>query len=179
MKQGLFYRSWYYFRMGWSTYFAFLFAAVNTLVVTYYLAIEKFPPLLAIFPTFIHYVGIAVSIGMPFLVIIGYIHYKKVPAFSAETDVIQESHPYNFKALPGFQIETIFPLYLQISQMMIKWSANEKLSQEEIKEIIKVQNDLKKLIKGGYVGKPPVTSGLIEISDEHNEEENNSEKDKI
>ena len=55
----------------------------------------------------------------------------------------------------------------------------EKLSQEEIKEIIKVQNDLKKLIKGGYVGKPPVTSGLIEISDEHNEEENNSEKDKI
>jgi hypothetical protein len=176
MKQGLFYRSWYYFRMGWSTYFAFLFAAVNTLVVTYYLAIEKFPPLLAIFPTFIHYVGIAVSIGMPFLVIIGYIHYKKVPAFSAETDVIQESHPYNFKALPGIQIQTIFPLYLQISQMMIKWSKNEKLSEKEINETIKVQNDLKKLIQGGYVGKPPVTSGLIEIDDVNYNEENNLEK---
>ena len=166
MRQGLFYRSWYYFRMGWATYFAFIFAAVNTLVVTYYLAIEEYPTLLAIFPTFFHYVGITVSIGIPFLVIIGYIHYKKVPAFSAESDVVQESMPYNYKALPGFQIETIFPLYLQISQMMLKWSNNEKLSEKEIKEIIKVQNDFKKLIKGGYVGKPPVTSGLIKIDEE-------------
>jgi hypothetical protein len=152
--------------MGWATYFAFIFAAVNTLVVTYYLAIEEYPTLLAIFPTFFHYVGIAVSIGIPFLVIIGYIHYKKVPAFSAESDVVQESMPYNYKALPGFQIETIFPLYLQISQMMLKWSNNEKLTEKEIKEIIKVQNDFKKLIKGGYVGKPPVTSGLIKIDEE-------------
>ena len=50
------FRGWYYFRMGWSTYFAFIFAAVNTLTVTYYLAIEKVPTLMSIFPTFIQYV---------------------------------------------------------------------------------------------------------------------------
>ena len=39
------FRGWYYFRMGWSTYFAFMFAAINTLTVTFYLAIEKYPGL--------------------------------------------------------------------------------------------------------------------------------------
>ena len=38
--------------MGWGTYFAFIFAAINTLTVTYYLAIENYPVLKAIFPSF-------------------------------------------------------------------------------------------------------------------------------
>ena len=37
------FRAWYYFRMGWGYYFAFLFAAINTLTVTYFLAIEEYP----------------------------------------------------------------------------------------------------------------------------------------
>ena len=44
------YRGWYYFRNGWSIYFAFIFAAINTLVLTYYLAIERAPFLKDIFP---------------------------------------------------------------------------------------------------------------------------------
>ena len=47
------FRGWFYFRQGWSMYFAFLFAAVNTLTVTYYLAIERYPLLHDLFPTFI------------------------------------------------------------------------------------------------------------------------------
>ena len=46
------FRFWYYFRSGYGTYFAFILAAVNTLTVTYYLAIEKFPTLQAVFPSF-------------------------------------------------------------------------------------------------------------------------------
>ena len=30
------FRAWFYFRNGWSLYFAFIFAAINTLTVTYY-----------------------------------------------------------------------------------------------------------------------------------------------
>ena len=56
MTQNPFFRAWYYFRMGWSTYFAFIFAAINTLTVTYFLAIENYPQLLEIFPTFLQYV---------------------------------------------------------------------------------------------------------------------------
>ena len=44
-----FFRAWFYFRNGWSLYFAFIFAAINTLVVTYYLAIDKIPFLLDFF----------------------------------------------------------------------------------------------------------------------------------
>ena len=41
LKKNIGFRFWFYFRSGWSTYFAFLLAALNTLTVTYYLAIEN------------------------------------------------------------------------------------------------------------------------------------------
>ena len=45
------FRGWYYFRQGWTVYFAFIMAAVNTLTVTYFLAIESYPVLQEIFPS--------------------------------------------------------------------------------------------------------------------------------
>ena len=74
------------FRNGWSMYFAFIFAAINTLTVTYYLAIDKIPLLLNLFPTFSHYVGAAVLIGVPILIIIGYVHYKRSPALQIRSN---------------------------------------------------------------------------------------------
>ena len=65
MKKNITFRFWYYFRMGWSTYFAFIFAAINTLTVTYYLAIENIPSLQNIFPSFLHYIVIVATIGIP------------------------------------------------------------------------------------------------------------------
>ena len=50
VKNNLSFRGWFYFRMGWATYFAFIFAAINTLTVTYFLAIENYPFLTIIFP---------------------------------------------------------------------------------------------------------------------------------
>ena len=61
------FRAWFYFRNGWSLYFAFIFAAINTLTVTYYLAVEKYPDLNWIFPTFFHYIAIVVATGVPLL----------------------------------------------------------------------------------------------------------------
>ena len=52
MKQNIGFRAWFYFRQGWATYFAFIFAAINTLTVTYYLAIENYPFLNNIFPPY-------------------------------------------------------------------------------------------------------------------------------
>ena len=54
MGKNLGFRAWFYFRNGWSMYFAFMFAAINTLTVTYFLAIERVPFLTTIFPSFIH-----------------------------------------------------------------------------------------------------------------------------
>ncbi len=51
VKRNIGYRAWFYFRMGWSTYFAFILAAINTLTVTYFLAIENYSELMAVFPS--------------------------------------------------------------------------------------------------------------------------------
>ena len=69
MEKNLTFRGWFYFRTGWATYFAFIVVAVNALTVTFFLAIEKYPLLSVIFPTFFHYVVIVVGIGVPLLIL--------------------------------------------------------------------------------------------------------------
>ena len=99
MGKNLGFRGWFYFRIGWSTYFAFIFAAINTLTVTYYLAIDNYPALKEIFPSFEQYLLIIVSIGIPILILTGYSHYKKTKAFRSEVDIWIESNPYQARWL--------------------------------------------------------------------------------
>ena len=134
------FRGWFYFRMGWSTYFAFIFAAINTLTVTFYLAIEKYPLLEFIFPTFIHYVIIMCSIGAPVLIMIGYVHFKRTAARRAEVDVAYETNPYVARTLVNTQI--ILSLNLKLSEIILKLSTEEKLSKEEIVNIRKLHEEL-------------------------------------
>ena len=94
MKATKGFRGWFYFRMGWSTYFVFILAAINTLTVTYFLAIDNYPVLNTIFPSFEFYILIITSIGTPLLIFIGYIHYKRTKAYRAEIDVLVESNPF-------------------------------------------------------------------------------------
>lgn len=152
-KKTMPFRAWFYFRMGWSTYFAFIFAAVNTLVVTYYLAIERIPELKYIFPSFSIYATIMVIIGIPLLVLFGYAHFKKSQAYSSEADIGVESNPYYFKLPPGHQKNVFVPLQLLLSQIVLKIATNEKLTAEEIDKLKDIQRQLDILIKGGSVGK--------------------------
>ena len=128
------FRSWYYFRMGWSTYFAFIFAAINTLTVTYYLAIEKVPELEILFPNFIQYVVIISGIGVPVLVAIGYIHYKRSKAFKSEVDIIVETNPYQRRTIVN--TELLLEINLKLMEFLVKLSKNEKINEQEIKELI-------------------------------------------
>lgn len=148
------FRGWFYFRMGWSTYFAFVFAAINTLVTTYYLAIKDIPSLKVIFPSFAAYVGIITAIGIPLLIGIGYFHYKKSPAYSAETDIATESNPYYYKLPPGYTTEVLFPLYHTLTSLLLKIANGQKLTEVELKEIHELQKKIDVLIKGGHVGNP-------------------------
>ena len=138
------FRGWFYFRMGWSTYFAFIFAAINTLTVTFYLAIEKYPQLEFIFPTFIHYIVIICSIGAPALIMIGYVHFKRTAARRAEMDVAYETNPYVARTLVNTQI--LLSLNLKLSEIILKLSTEEKLSKEEIVNVRKLQEELNDFI---------------------------------
>lgn len=155
MTKNLGFRSWFYFRMGWSTYFAFLFAAVNTLTVTYYLAIERLPLLKEIFPSFVIYVVIIAAIGIPILTLIGYVHYKKSVAFKTESEVYFESNPVFQRML--FNSEFNLSMNLELSKLIVKLLNNEKFSNEEIENLSKFQKELSEHIKEQPYTKSQVT----------------------
>ena len=127
------FRAWYYFRMGWGYYFAFLFAAINTLTVTYFLAIENYPALAVIFPTFEIYIIIICSIGIPLLVAIGYAHYKRTKARKAEVDILTETNPYMIRVLVNSELT--MRLNLKIMERLINTSKDGKVSQKELEEL--------------------------------------------
>jgi len=140
VKTGLGFRGWFYFRQGWATYFAFIFAAVNTLTVTYFLAIERYPFLTSIFPNFVQYVLIVSAIGIPLLILVGFIHYKRTLAFKSEMDVLVESNPYMRRTIVNTEI--ILSLMLELSTLVMAVSKDKKPTDEEIKKITQLQNTL-------------------------------------
>ena len=145
MEKNLGFRGWFYFRTGWSTYFAFIVAAVNALTVTFFLAIEKYPTLNVLFPTFFHYVVIVVGIGVPILILVGYIHYKRSKSFRAEQDILIETSPHIRRILQN--TEVLLPSYLKITELIIKLSDNKKLTDTELEEVSNLQKLLNEHIK--------------------------------
>ena len=140
MEKNLGFRGWFYFRTGWATYFAFIVAAVNALTVTFFLAIDEYPSLSVIFPTFFHYVVIVSGIGVPLLIFVGYVHYKKSKSFRAEQDVLIETSPHFRRILQNTEI--LLSSYFKLTELMVKLSENKKLTDEELKDVSKLQKKL-------------------------------------
>jgi amino acid permease len=145
VSRNLLFRSWFYFRTGWQTYFAFILAAINTLTVTYFLAIENYPSLKTVFPSFETYILITISIGVPLLVLIGYVHFKRSHSFKSEADVLIESNPYQRRNTVNSEI--ILRLNLQLMSTLLKVAKKEDLSEEEIEEITQLHDEILKLSK--------------------------------
>ena len=139
------FRAWFYFRNGWSLYFAFIFAAINTLTVTFYLAIEKYPDLNWIFPTFFHYILIVVSIGVPLLVLVGYIHYKRSSARKAEVDISYETDAYKARTLVNTEIT--IALNMKLLDMITKISKKEEISNQDYQELEQLREKLAKNLR--------------------------------
>ena len=144
MRNNLGFRGWFYFRQGWSVYFAFIFAAVNTLTVTYFLAIDNYPFLKDIFPSFIHYVAVIVLIGIPLLVLVGYAHYKRTASFKAEADIHIEANPHLRRILTN--TEFMLTMSLQLSELSMKLMNNEKLTSDEMNNLKQLQIEFQKQI---------------------------------
>ena len=140
MEKNLGFRGWFYFRTGWATYFAFIVAAINALTVTFFLAIESYPSLSVIFPTFFHYIVIVVGVGVPVLVLVGYVHFKKSKSYRAEQDILIETSPHIRRILQN--TEVLLPSYLKLTELMIKLSENKKLTDKELKDVSQLQQKL-------------------------------------
>ena len=140
MKTGTGFRAWFYFRMGWSTYFVFFLGATNTLTVTYFLAIDNYPALKTLFPTFELYITITILILVPALVLVGYGHYKKTKAFTSEIDVLIESNPFLRRNTVNSEI--LLRFNVKLTSMLLKISQKETIDKKELEEIEKMQKDM-------------------------------------
>ena len=139
------FRSWYYFRMGYSSYFAFIFAAINTLTVTYFLAIENYPVLKEVFPTFTIYTIIAIGIGVPLLIGVGYFHFKRTPAYRSETAVNFESNPFQRRVLVNTELS--LKINQELIALLLKMQKGEKTNEEVLEQIQKNQTEIDKLVE--------------------------------
>ena len=145
VKQRTGFRGWFYFRMGWSTYFVFILAAINTLTVTYFLAIDNYPTLKAIFPSFEQYAVMMVCIGIPLLILVGYAHFKKTLAYKSEMDVMIESNPYITRNTVNADLS--LKLNLKLISLLLRMSNGEKIEKNEIDEIEKLHNEISKFVE--------------------------------
>ena len=144
MKQRKGFRGWFYFRTGWSVYFVFILAAINTLTVTYFLAVDNYPLLKTVFPTFEQYAVIMVGIGIPLLIAVGYFHFKKTVAYKSEMDVMIESNPYITRNTVNADLS--LKLNLKLISLLLKMSTGEKIDKNEIDEIKKLQGGILKFV---------------------------------
>jgi hypothetical protein len=140
MKQNFGFRGWFYFRQGWTTYFAFIFAAINTMVVTYYLAVENIPFLQNIFPSFYVYFAVTASLGIPLLVFVGYAHQKKTASYKAEADIYYESNPHALRTYND--VELLLQLNLKLVNISIMEFQKNGNSNEKLDELIKIKNEI-------------------------------------
>lgn len=138
--QRLVFRLWYYFRTGWATYFTFAFAAINTLTVTYFLAVENYPVIHQIFPSFSSYVVTLVTIGVPLLVLVGYVHWKKSGARKAEVDIGFETDPFRRRTLVNSEL--LVMMNLKLLKMLVKLSEKKTLTEDELNSIKELDEEL-------------------------------------
>ena len=140
MREKLPFRAWFYFRQGYGLYFAFILAGINTLTLTYFLAIENYPLLKDVFPSFVHYVIILVGIGVPVLVTVGYIHYKRSPAYRSEAGIMQETNPYARRNLINSEMN--LQINLEVLKIIIELSRNGKIEKTQMDKILKLKDEL-------------------------------------
>ena len=135
------FRLWQYFRVGWATYFGFIFAAVNTIITTYYLAIDNISFLYQIFPTFGHYVISVILIGIPALISVGYIHTKRTASYREEAKIQTESNPHVLRGLENKELMLL--VVYKMNELLIKKVNKIKFTKKEIQEMTILKEKIK------------------------------------
>ena len=154
LKKTLPFRSWSYFRTGYSQYFAFILSLVNMLTLTYYLAVTNSSTLNSLFPSFASYAILFIIILLPILSFVGFLHMKKSLAYTSEIDVFAEAQPYNYKLPPGLWKECVTPLLLELLIISKKSVNNEKSDDDDLKRLQALEKKFALLSDGGSLPKP-------------------------
>jgi len=144
------FRSWFYLRVGYGTYIAFLIGFVSNIIIIYKLAIAD-TSLVSVFPHLTEFAVIAALIASPISVIIGLFHMRRSAAYAAAATRTLEANPYVYKLVPGKEREVTVPLSILTARVLLKL-AGDKLTAEEKRELEAVLTKADKLLRGHSVG---------------------------
>lgn len=151
----LIFRSWYYFRLGYSTYVAFPLGFASTMIIIYELALKDVPSLQDIFPHLYIFGIVALFVLVPISIYAGLYHIKRTGAYSAEASVLTESNPYMYKAIPGKEREVIIPLLVMTARGLTKVMEQQNMitpaEREQFQTVLEKANTL---LEGAPVGLP-------------------------
>lgn len=149
------FRSWNYFRQGYSTYLSFIVGFFTFVSTTYYLAIRSIPFLEEIFPSFYVFVTVGIIVFVPLGVLIGWLHMKGTLAYPTDVAITYESNPYLYKIAPGKEKEISYPLWAILSATLQKLLEKEDiLTPEEKREFEDVRDKIQRLREGKIIGEP-------------------------
>ena len=81
-----------------------------------------------------------VSIGIPLLILIGYVHFKRSQSFKSEADVLIESNPYQRRNTVNSEL--LVRMNLELMTILLKVAKKEDLSDDEIEKITKLHNEI-------------------------------------
>jgi hypothetical protein len=84
-----------------------------------------------------------VVVGVPLLTLIGFVHYKRSPAYTAEVGLTWTSNPYQARNLINGELS--LKLNLALLKITVKLFQNEKFEPEEFEEILRVKKEIEKL----------------------------------
>lgn len=146
----LLFRSWYYLRIGYSTYLTFLLGFATTVVTVYYLAINSIPALKLVFSSFLLFSIFAAAVGVPLAILAGYVHFKRSRAYSAEMDIAVEANPYYFKITPGKEREVQIPAAIANIDLSLAMARKLGVLTPELEsEFLRIREKYIRLVKHG------------------------------
>ena len=89
-----------------------------------------------------HYILVVCVIGVPCLIFVGYVHFKRTAARKAEVDISYETDAYKARTLVNTEIA--ITLNMQLLDIIMKISKKQELSAEDYQELEKLREKLAK-----------------------------------
>ncbi len=146
----LLFRSWFYLRIGYATYIAFLIGFLGNIIVIYKLAVAD-TQLLSVFPRLTTFTIVTVLVSAPISIAIGLFHMRRTGAYAADATVSTESNPYVYRVVPGKEQEVFLPLWILTAKALLS-STETRLTIDERQELERALAKADKLIAGQPVG---------------------------
>ena len=82
-------------------------------------------------------------VGIPLLTFVGYVHYRRSPAYTSEVGLTWTSNPYVARNLINGELS--LKLNQALLKILVKLFQNEKFDPQEFEEILRVKKEVEKL----------------------------------